>query len=1012
MTLEGSLNSTVFGFVPLHFPTAPCNALSLGPCHLLAFSLSTTVFVYDSVSYRRIRTLHQHKTTVTSLCWQGNDPVLFTGSLGEIWQTDLRSGQSSKLDVEISGLETLLWTMEVVVFTDTSGDVGCVMDGVVQIRIESQQRCDKSECNGAIEKEVLLLNREESFVRLLKLVSEALPQSHLLSLPIPKGHLIDAIWAPHSQSSLLLLYPWELHVFDTVSTRSDRVIPNPCASEFSALLYSPSERGDLLTMHADLTCSIWDNEDKFGFTYGKNSVILARTTNEIKLISAQIGGNEGKLSTIAVLTSDLRLHIFTFDSKQIRIKYLEKLAFDCPQSLLSTNYILTTSANMLYVTRLKTGCLTLELAFQGDIQALCCREEEAHLALSTPTGTIIEGCDVKSGRSLGTLLRFENGVKAMEYDPNGLILAVMESKIVHFYQRETIKQPFHKKTEAQELPSDCSKLVWTASFGLVLFGGPSTFIISQETHTIPLEVHSICQAASFLLLSSANRLIYVWDGREANATQYKGDIISANEWEVLLYWEGRETKVSLEDMRATEVGNIELLRVGRGIGWTATGLVVFQPRDTVNFIEDSPVFAQSTGQIKPPASPSATITPHFNPLTFEFDHSKGPIPSKPHASPKPQSIPEIEESQVLADHDELRFWTIVKSFDAILRPNRGHHSHNLSAISAVSLENMRKSDKKNAPKTTSRAVIPVKSRTPTKKPQRTAQSKSKGGFSTPVKDTVTKRPTKTASQRPAGTSQSSFLSEKKHRPESDVFKLALNTSALLKTCFDSNRKRQVLASDGESQVTDTGLDFSDIEGSCKSESPSPGLHRRSNSTKLTEEVFTTTQAEQREMGFNATSIVCRELIATSQSSLDCRANILKACFFASTGSAAFQQTILCEAGHKLKELGYMQEAVEVLSLAGCTAEACSILQSAGRWGEAVLLARRLLGSRELKEVVRGWAMSLCDLGEYLEAVKVSLEQERADLVPEVLQRWGKTELSGAFLRYSQPANPSQTSFPV
>jgi hypothetical protein len=108
----------------------------------------------------------------------------------------------------------------------------------------------------------------------------------------------------------------------------------------------------------------------------------------------------------------------------------------------------------------------------------------------------------------------------------------------------------------------------------------------------------------------------------------------------------------------------------------------------------------------------------------------------------------------------------------------------------------------------------------------------------------------------------------------------------------------------------------------------------------------------------------------------------------------------------------MQEAVEVLSLAGCTAEACSILQSAGRWGEAVLLARRLLGSRKLKEVVRGWAMSLCDLGEYLEAVKVSLEQERADLVPEVLQRWGKTELSGAFLRYSQPANPSQTSFPV
>ena len=995
MSSEGSLNSSVFCYTPLHFPTAPCNALSLGSCHLLAFSLSTTVFVYDCVSFRRIRTLHQHHTTVTSLCWQEEAPVLVTASLDEIWQTDLRSSQCTKFQVEVCGLETLVWTRGVLVFTETSGDVGCVVSGRVLARVESHQRCDKSVLNVATGREVLLLNRENCSIRLLSLVADVITEAHFRVLPIPAGQFLDAAWAPKAPSSLLILYPWELHVYDTISTLSVRVIANSCTSEFSALLFPPSGGGEMLTIHADLTCSVWTGE-----TSKKNSAVFTRTSNEVKLVSADMGLNQGESSTIAMLTSDLRLHLFTFDSARIRLKYLEKLAFDSPHSLLSPRYVLTTSAHMLSATHLQSCTLTLELAFQGEIQALCCREDEVHVALATPTETVIEGCDVGSGRPVGTLLRLERGVKAMEYDPNGLVLAVLEGAKVHFYQREALKQPFRRKTEEQELSTECSQLVWTSSFGLVLFGGPNTFIFSQEIHTIPHEIHSICQAASFLLLSSASGRIYVWDGREASATQYQGTILSATEWEVLLYWEGRETKVCLEDMRVTEVGEVQLCRVGRGLGWTSTGLVVFQPREILYFIEDSPALSVFNPQIKPTSCPSATITPHFNPLTFDFDHSKGPAPPRSHASSKPPIIPEMEESQALADHDELRFWTIVKSFDAVLRPNRGHHSHNLSAISAISLENMRKTGKKTTPKTTSRAVLPSKSRTPTKK-----SIQSKAGFSTPVKDT-TKRPAKAASQRPAPTSsRSPYVSEKKHAPESDVLKLALDTSALLKTCFDSNRKRQVLASDGESQVTDTGLDFSDLEGSCKSESPSPATRRRNQSAQEAEEVFTTTQAEQREMGFNANSIVCRELIATAPGNPDCRANILKACLFASAGSSTFQQTILCEAGQKLRELGHMQEAVEVLSLAGCILEACSILNFDGRWGEALILAKRSLGSREVKELVRDWTVHLCAQGEYLEAVKVSLEQESADLVPEILQRWGKTDLRSEFLSYSQGYKP-------
>lgn len=1002
MTLEGSLNSSVFGYTSLHFPAAPCNALSLGSCRLLAFSLSTTVFVYDCVSFRRIRTLHQHHTTVTSLCWQEESPVLVTASLGEMWQVDLRSGQCTGVD--ICGLETMVWTRGKLVFTDTSGDVGYVVNGKVVTRVESHQRCGKSVLNKVTGKEVLLLNQENCSIRLLSLVSEVITQAHLRVLPIPEGQFLDAVWAPNTPASLLILYPWELHVYDTNSALSVRVIPNSCTSEFSTLLFSPSGNDEMLIIHADLTCSVWIDE-----TYKQNNVILARTSSEVKLISADICSTQGKFSTFAVLTSDLRLHLFSFNSTRIRLIYLEKLAFDSPQCLLSTHYLLTTSAHMLYATHLQSCTLTLELAFQGDIQTLCCREDEVHVALSTPAETVIEGCDVGTGRQVGTLLRLERGVKAMEYDPSGLILAVLEDTKVHFYQREALKQPFRRKAEEQTLSSECSQLVWTSSFGLVLFGGPQTFLFSQEIRTISHEINSICQAASFLLLSSVSGRIYVWDGREASVTQYQGDIISASEWEVLLYWEGRQTKVCLEDMRVTEVGEMPLIRVGRGIGWTSTGLVVFQPREIVNFIEESPVLAAFHPQIKPSTSPSTTTTPHFSPLTFEFDHSKEPIPPKSQTPPKPPVIPEMEEIQVLADPDELRFWSIVKSLDAVLRPNRGHHSHNLSAISAISLENARKSDRKVTSNTTSRAVLPSKARTPTKKLQRPLQSKSKAGFSTPTKDT-TKRPAKSTSQRPApSTSRSTCASEKKRGPGSDVLKLALDTSALLKTCFDSNRKRQVLASDGESQVTDTGLDYSDLEGSCKSESPSPGTRRRHHSTQATEEVFTTTQAEQREMGFNATSIVCRELIATSPSNPDCRANILKACVFASAGSLSFHHTILCEAGQKLRELGHMQEAIEVLSLAGCTAEACNLLKIAGRWGEALLLAKRALGQREAKELVRDWTALLCAQGEFLEAVKVSLEQESAELVPEILQRWGKTDLRSEFLSYSQAISHLQQS---
>ena len=968
MTLQAALNPA---YPTLHFPTAPCNALAMRPGGLLAFSIANTVYVYDTVAWTRVRTLHMHRNTVICVCWQATSPVLCTASMRDVYFTDLNTGVSDRVAVETDGIETILWSEGVLVVTETSGDIVCIVNNTEQARLKSVFRCDKVSINPQTNRHILLLNKAETSIQLLTLVSTSLSQSSLIQMPIPEGQLTDAMWTPNSQVSLFLLYPSELHIYDTVTQVSTIAIPCPCSTYFSSLLTVSNQ--EILTLHTDLTCSVWSYCEQSGLSYNKNNVILARSSEEIQLIHAQAISNPGAISLI---TSDLRLHLFSYQDGKIRLRYLEKLSFTCDHCLLSPLYLITTNANILSAMSLHSERMCLELALQGDIEVMCCREEEVHVALRTDTGSVIESWDVSSGRSRGTLVRLEGEVRGMDYSPCGLKLAVAEERKVSVYQREEVKLPFRRKVEEMEVEGECAKLTWTSTFGIVLYGGACTYILSDSTHTIPLHVLSICQAASFLLLSTSTGVIYVWEGREANPTQYHGDIITATDSEVVLYWKGREIQVSLEDMRAVDIDDIHLMKVEAGLGWTTTGIIVFRPADKVTYIDESPVL---NSHIKTTMTP--TVTPHFSPLAFDFESDvKGKVHTQTPVTP-PQ--PEVTETQTLVDSSELRFWTIVKSFDATLRPHRSHHRHN---ISAISLENMRKQEKKSPGKVTNRAV--AKSKTVSKSSQRAVSSK--GGFSTPVKSTtrpVTQRKNPTSLPR----------SDKKQRPENDVLKLALDTSALLKTCFDSNRKRQVLPSDGESQLTDTGIDYSDMEGSCKSDSPSPGK-RRENLVNAGE-VFTTTQAKQREMDFSATSVVCRELIATSDSNPDCRANIFKACLFASVGAKSFQQTILTEASQRLKELGSVQEAVELLTLAGDFAQACGLLQASGHWGEAVLLARRSLGKEDVQSIVKNWAEDLCKQGEFLEAIRVVLEQECAVLVPGVLEEWGKGDLKRAFLTY-------------
>ena len=446
---------------------------------------------------------------------------------------------------------------------------------------------------------------------------------------------------------------------------------------------------------------------------------------------------------------------------------------------------------------------------------------------------------------------------------------------------------------------------------------------------------------------------------------------------------------------------------------TPTGLLLFRPAEAIRWVGDSPaiaLFAKETA--KPATSPtlSSTATPHFSTESFEFEKERGTTMALPREivtgldDLSTLSLVDRRQKQarVRGDLDEMRFWSLVKEKEGLLRKHTSQQN-NISVVSTLSLESVKRTDRRGTPKSTSRMRTNKPVKTPTKKP---VALHTKNSFSTPVR---AKQPAKTITTRSTArlptvsAVRAGCLSEKKIRPEQDVFKLAMDTSALLKSCFDSNRKRQVLASDGESQMTDLLLDCSDMEGpsSCKSESPSPcGARKRSDSRTAPDSVFAT-GPKPSDLAFSSTGVLCRELLGTSPDKPDFLSNVYKACVFASSVSASFHQTILYEAAQRLSDCALTQEAVELLCLCGRHLEACSLLVSAEMWPQALLLARRHLSERDVKETIGKWVGGLCAGREFLKAARVSMEQEQQELVVGVLREWGKGELAGAFLKYCQ-----------